>query len=219
MDTKGKLSDRIYTGILGDIMDGKYTAGQILNEQELCNLYQCSKSPVRAALLLLCQEDILRCIPRYGYEINRMSVKYVEDILNIRYLLEGGMVRASLQNFTENQVNILESILCKSNDATLKIGEQWDINAAFHLQLMSFCKNDYARSALEVIMKKLKMSYVQFYQEDQNHGVSEYSFNNPTNHSAMIQCLRNKDTETFLQILKNGLSHFANKQFDILDCF
>ena len=45
------LKDMVYHSILTDIMDHVYEPYQILNEQALVEKYQCSKSPVREALL------------------------------------------------------------------------------------------------------------------------------------------------------------------------
>ena len=61
------------------IFSGEYKPNQILNEKELVEKYGCSKSPIRDALITLCNEGVLRNIPRYGYEVIRLTKEMVED--------------------------------------------------------------------------------------------------------------------------------------------
>ena len=73
MSNPSSLKDTIYKAILQDILSYEYKPNDILNEKALVEKYGCSKSPVREALLELCADNILRSIPRYGYEVIRVT--------------------------------------------------------------------------------------------------------------------------------------------------
>ena len=60
------IKEQIYYAILEDILHGEYRSRDVLNERSLVEKYKCSKAPVREALLLLCNDHVLRSIPRYG---------------------------------------------------------------------------------------------------------------------------------------------------------
>ena len=64
-----KLKDQIYENILNEIIDGNYRQNDIITERELIEKYGVSKSPVREALVELCNEKILESRPRMGYQI------------------------------------------------------------------------------------------------------------------------------------------------------
>ena len=69
MKGKDSLKDAIYNAILESIISQEYRPNQVLNEKTLVEKYGCSKSPVREALVSLCNDNVLRNIPRYGYEV------------------------------------------------------------------------------------------------------------------------------------------------------
>ena len=73
------LKDQVYESILEDIFQGNVSPGDILNEKALLEKYHCSKSPVREALMALCADGILKNIPRYGYEVVRLSKEDIYD--------------------------------------------------------------------------------------------------------------------------------------------
>ena len=92
MVVQPSLKEKIYNAILEDILSHQYEPSDILNEKSLVEKYGCSKSPVREALLALCSDNVLRSIPRYGYEIVRLTMDDVFDMLNFRLVLESGLL-------------------------------------------------------------------------------------------------------------------------------
>ena len=70
-----KLKDRIYEKVLNEITEGYYQQNQIITERELIEKYGVSKSPVREALIELCNEKVLESRPRMGYQIRSISSK------------------------------------------------------------------------------------------------------------------------------------------------
>ena len=66
------IKSRVYNAVWNDIIDGAYDWNYVFNEKSLVEKYGVSKSPVRDALLELCKDNVLRSIPRYGYEIVRI---------------------------------------------------------------------------------------------------------------------------------------------------
>lgn len=87
---KKYLKDIVYDAIMEDIYAGVHKPGDILNEGTLVAKYRCSKSPVREALIALCENHVLRNIPRYGYEVTRLTMDDIREMLEFRYCLEGG---------------------------------------------------------------------------------------------------------------------------------
>ena len=63
------LKNMVYQAILNGIFTDEYKPNQIINEQELVQKFGCSKTPIREALVTLCNEGILHSFPRFGYQI------------------------------------------------------------------------------------------------------------------------------------------------------
>ena len=78
----------VFNSVLEDIINGVYPLDFVFNEKYLIEKYNVSRSPVRDALIELCNEKILRAIPRYGYEIIRITEKDMRDITQFRLFLE-----------------------------------------------------------------------------------------------------------------------------------
>lgn len=98
MKGKDSLKDAIYNAILESIISQEYRPNQVLNEKTLVEKYGCSKSPVREALVSLCNDNVLRNIPRYGYEVVRLTVEDIQEMLQFRLVLEGGLLSANCEN-------------------------------------------------------------------------------------------------------------------------
>lgn len=206
MKTKDSLKNMVYDRILEGIFTDEYKPNQILNEKELVEKFGCSKSPVREALITLCNEGVLRSFPRYGYEVVRLTKEDVEQILRFRMLLEGGSLRECAGSLTEEDLKELERIDegCQMEPADL--WSHWDANTRFHMGLLSYGKNAYALDKLEESMKILKRAYAQFYWQIWKQ-VSPSS--DTVHHKEIINSLRAGKMEQAVQYLKEDLQDFC----------
>jgi GntR family transcriptional regulator, rspAB operon transcriptional repressor len=89
------LRDTIYQAIRHAILTGEFQPGQELREQTLAQRYGVSRSPVRDSLLRLEQENLVTVLPRQGYRVNPISIGNVEDIINLRVLIEPACAAAA----------------------------------------------------------------------------------------------------------------------------
>ena len=104
------LKNMVYQAILNGIFTDEYKPNQIINEQELVQKFGCSKTPIREALVTLCNEGILRSFPRFGYQVVSVSREEAQNILDFRLVLEGGYLRQSIGHITEENLAELAEI-------------------------------------------------------------------------------------------------------------
>ena len=76
------LKNMVYQAILNGIFTDEYKPNQIINEQELVQKFGCSKTPIREALVTLCNEGILHSFPRFGYQVVSVSREEAQNILD-----------------------------------------------------------------------------------------------------------------------------------------
>ena len=69
---KENLKKKVYDDVLRAIIEGEYSAEDIISEAMLIEKYNVSKSPVREALVQLCGENVLKSIPRCGYMVVKL---------------------------------------------------------------------------------------------------------------------------------------------------
>lgn len=206
MERKESLKTIVYNAILDGIVKDEYKPNQIINEQELVQKFGYSKSPVREALITLCNEGILKNIPRFGYEIVRLTREDVKDILNFRLNLEGSYLKSCYQNITPEQIKQLEEANQQCKDTIGDVWTHWELNTSFHLLLISLAGNKYAYKQIENSMNILKRAYAQFYWSKWSTVISLHDIKN---HDYIIEAIRSKDIERALYYLKLDLQDFC----------
>ena len=123
---------------MNDIIGGVYKQGEILNEKQLIEKYGVSKSPIRDALIELCNEGVLVSYPRYGYEIVRINEKEIRDIVEFRAMVEGECLRGMAAGMSQEDLKELkEYTLSLSQEITedFPVLKHWENNTRFHLKL------------------------------------------------------------------------------------
>ena len=104
------IADQIFEQLERDILTGKYTRGEVLNEQKLTAELGVSRTPVREAMRRLEQEHIIRDNGR-NIEIVGISREDMLDMYEIRIQLEGIAAAKAAVNITEEQLKEMEEIL------------------------------------------------------------------------------------------------------------
>lgn len=208
MSKNTSLKEMIYNEVFQSIIKGEYAANDIISEKMLVEKHQVSKSPVREALVELCNEGILRNMPRYGYAVVQLTRNDIENILKYRVILEGGSLRDCIHSITEAQLVMLEEIdtVCNAHKCSCDFLTHWEHNMEFHLKLISFCGNEFSFNMLKKSLDTLTRAYAQFYWDKWNN------IEIPTDtkyHTKIIDCLRKGDLEGAIHFLKEDISDFG----------
>lgn len=82
------IRNQVYEIIKKDICDGIYQPGQWLQEVELANKLNVSRSPVREALRQLASDGLLVEVPNKGIFVREFTPKDMEEIYDMRVMLE-----------------------------------------------------------------------------------------------------------------------------------
>lgn len=82
------IREQVYRILRDDICQGVYAPGIRLQEVELAENLNVSRSPVREALRQLAADGLLLEIPNKGVYIKEFTVKDIEEIYDLRVMLE-----------------------------------------------------------------------------------------------------------------------------------
>lgn len=203
---RNSLKNIVYQETLDGIIRGEYKANQVINEQELVEKFGFSKSPVREALVSLCNEGVLRNIPRYGYEVVRLTRQDVDEMLVFRYILESGMLKKCYDTVTAVQLEELHRLDDLCNASVDDMWVHWEHNVEFHLKLLSLAGNNYAWQQLKRTMEILKRAYAQFYWDKWN---AQYNPIDMRYHKEILSCIEEKNIDGALEKLKLDLNDFG----------
>ena len=198
----------IYHEIVSDIIKGEYRQNGLLNERRLMEKYGTSKSIVREALVELCNEDILRSIPRYGYEIVILTETDVRNILQFRVMVEGQNLPIVLEKASPQE---LELLMLQEEKFSLHeeqdVFDAWDNNSSFHLQLLALGGNRYCYRQVKQSLSILKRAYAQFYWDKWRR--IRFCFDSGR-HISISDALKRGDLDTALQVLTYDINSFGS---------
>lgn len=90
---EASAADRAHAYIRGGIMDGTYTPGSMLSENELAAALSMSRTPVRAALARLQDEGWVRIYAQRGALVRELTAAEIRESAEVRHALESAGVR------------------------------------------------------------------------------------------------------------------------------
>ncbi len=201
------LRQKVYNSIKLDIVSGKYSRDDILNEKNLMLKYNISKAPVRDALIELCNEGVLRSIPRLGYVMVSYSKEYLDGILKLRKFLEPTYLEENWDRITDEDISKLESLHRKHLEEACREDpvSYWNTNMDFHLTLASFYHDEYFYEILENAFQKQMLVFSQYYWNNWRREVFDiYSHQ----HSEFLSYLKSRNREKAVLELRKDIEYF-----------
>lgn len=117
------LSAAAYDYLLARVRSGLLGSHERLVEADIANQLGVSRVPVRQALLQLVAEGYLVSTPR-GYKVPTLTPQDVEDVFELRLLLEPRAAALAARDITASQLRRVEAALAEArrahdvNDAT-----------------------------------------------------------------------------------------------------
>ena len=154
------LRDHIHEILKKEIILRRIKPGEKINEEELAQSLQVSRTPVRETLLRLEHEGIVEIIPRRGAFVVSQSKQKVVDILQVREVLEGLVARLATENMDERILNRLRNSLKKisstKNDEDMLL-KYPAADVEFHSLLLEACRNDVLRNMMEIVNSHLQV--------------------------------------------------------------
>jgi len=131
--------------------------GEQLSVEELGKKYQASKTPIRDALHLLQAEGLVEVIPRVGYFTTRCTVKEIQDLFEIRIVLEAAGARLAARRITDYELAYLSSLSATYAPGDPSTYMDWiRYNHEFHCKIAAASRNDELGQAISHVIDRLQ---------------------------------------------------------------
>jgi DNA-binding GntR family transcriptional regulator len=98
------LSDRAYDIIKREIITCVLAPGEQIVQAQLAERYGIGTTPVREALQRLAQEGFVRSVPRFGYVVTPVTLSDLQEIYELRAILEAAAVCLAAVQATDGQL-------------------------------------------------------------------------------------------------------------------
>ena len=205
-DSNTTLKSQIYESILTKIINNEFPIDNLLVESQFTKMFDVSRAPVREALIELCREDILKNIPRAGYQIIRISEKQMRDAFQLRVLLELEGLKLAFERMTESHIEELTRIASESDKIRAEgtssdsLDLKMQLNDQFHLRLNELSGNALMHKTLTETFNLIRRGLAQVM-------IHEYGIPSPdlTYHSGLVRGLKNRDLNSALKNLENDI--------------
>lgn len=103
------LRDVVFNTLREAILKGDLKPGERLMELQLASQLGVSRTPIREAIRMLEQEGLAVTMPRKGAEVAKMTLKGMEDVLEIRAALDELASQLACERMTEAQMERLQA--------------------------------------------------------------------------------------------------------------
>jgi len=128
-------SDHVAEALRSAILAGEFDDGEELNQVELARHFGVSRVPVREALRRLQSEGLVSAEAHRRAAVVGFSSERIQEIFEVRALLEGHMLERAAQAIGPKQIERLR-LLCDRMDATRDQGRWLEMNHEFHRLLV-----------------------------------------------------------------------------------
>ena len=172
----GLLKERAYAEIKRRILAGEFAPGTFLSERQMAMRFGMSKTPVRAALERLQQEDFVTISPQQGIVVRDLSVHEIADQYEIRAALETYVVRNLAGRLTPAQVGRLRANLedQKANCLSCDVEHGVVLDTEFHTLLCEFLGNQEILRVLGQLRAKIHRVIAQVFKINPGRAASSY---------------------------------------------
>jgi len=142
------LADQAYEGLLAAIGAGRLQPGERVRETALAEQLGISRTPIREALQRLARDGLVQLDARNGARIAELSLQAIQELYDLREILEGSTARLAAQGATANDLQRLNAILEKEAAHLDDPAALAKLNKLYHRTLCEAANNRYLMSAV-----------------------------------------------------------------------
>lgn len=194
-----------YERIKRDILFGELAPGSKLKLDTLKARYEASVSTLRETLNRLASEGFVSAEEQRGFFVTPVSKEDFSEIANLRILLEGFALRASIENGdTEWEGNLvaahhklhrMEQLLLKGDESQIELWKRYDWE--FHLALIQACNSQNLLSLHSTLYDKYLRYQMLILTSRGAEAVEE--------HRIMFEAALRRDTDTAVEALEKHI--------------
>ncbi len=160
-------TDDIYEILKRRVVTLEYVPGLVLNEEDVANEFNISRTPVRKIMQQLHSDKLLHIIPRYGAQVTPIDFKYMKSVFEVTRQMDPFAVRLAIDRINSKQIEELEQIVDRLNSYDIEKDYQKAINddENFHSIVLASSGN----ACLKEILKGLHLHTERLWHYSENY--------------------------------------------------
>lgn len=209
------LKDHVYQYISERISNGTLSAGDKINEVQISEELNVSRTPVREALVQLAADGYLQNLPRKGFRVQTLNTQRVRQLYEVIGTLDGRAASMCVDLLSETDIKKMQ-ILAESMDAAIEAqlsNTYYEMQIEFHDVYLNLCPN----TILTETLQKLKNNFIRKYYLFENPE-NEFSVLHETNqqHYEIIRLFREKKADELERFIRDCHWNGQKAEFESL---
>lgn len=210
MDAYLPLRDIVFNTLREAILKGELLPGERLMEIQLASKLGVSRTPIREAIRMLEQEGLAVTMPRKGAEVARMTLKDMEDVLEVREALDELAAQIACDKITKEQLAVLkktkEEFVTSIEDGDVKKLAEADVR--FHDVIYNSTDNTKLVTLLNNLREQMYRYRIEYLKNPDNYpGLLK-------EHDDIVEALEARDKAKVTEIMHK---HVANQALAVKD--
>ena len=147
------LRENAYKVIKRMILKGYFKPGERLIENQLSKNFGVSRTPIRESIRKLAAEGLVEITPKGGTKISKLSENDIDEIYEIRDVLESLAAEKAASIMTDKDIESLEKLVKDAEKALLnnEIKKMAQIDTKIHNIICKFSKNNRLFQLIDVL--------------------------------------------------------------------
>ena len=195
------LRDVVFQTLRNAILKGELQPGERLMEIQLAQRLGVSRTPVREAIRKLELEGLAIMIPRRGAIVADITVKDLEDVLEVRASLEELAARKACDYITEDQLRGLKKAAAdfKKSVESERLLDCVEADMAFHEIIYAATGNKRLQQMLTNLREQMYRFRIEHLKEKNKRGQLVES------HREILESLRRRDADAATRAIRSHI--------------
>ena len=207
---RGSLHEQVAQRLRQMLVEGRIAPGAKLNERELCEALDCSRTPLREAIKRLAAEGLVELLPHRGAVAVSMDEQSVRDTFEVMAGLEALSGELAAQRITDEELAEIRAMHYEMLAAYTRqdLSAYYRLNAQIHRAINAAAKNPVLGATYDRINARLQALRFRSNQDGAKWAAAMQE------HEKMIEALSRRDVAAMRQVLA---SHLQNKLAVVLE--
>jgi len=203
------LEQGVYLSIKDMIVSLKLKPGEMLNINSLANVLEVSITPVRAALQILEQENLVRRVHNKGFYVTPLTMADVEYVYEMRRSLEILALERSIVSIDRCE---LMRLIVNMKDLQQRYTRQrpdiqpFDLDYSLHDMIITYCGNPYLQNTYKLLMSNIQR-YRNLIRQVTMPDDDEWIRSELNEHILIGEAIYNNDLKTASDLMYRHITH------------
>lgn len=204
---KKSEADKVYDILKQRIIYLEYEPGMVLNEVDIANEFNISRTPIRETFQKLSSDNLLNIIPRFGAQVSHIDFRYMKSVFEVTREFEPFAVKLAAERITSVQISELEEIIekLKGFDITTDYKKAIIEDEKFHKITLENCKNP----CLQKILYDLHIHTERLWHYSEHYIDSMEIFTETL--GKVLDAIKEKDTNKIEKYAREHIDAFVQK--------